>query len=155
MAPRLIGRIKNILKDGLSDFLEQSDEGSASQPEYPANTSLRDRIRSELGSAIARHYQLQKQLTELPDFKTGMLAKAERAIDAGDDVEANAILRRKAKASGAVANLSTEIEDLAAEIEILEQLLAALSAEELTADQVLEQLTRFEDGLETKKIKKG
>ncbi|MEO0551212.1 MAG: hypothetical protein AAFZ91_14925 [Pseudomonadota bacterium] len=155
MAPRLIGRIKNILEDSLSDFLEQYDEGSAPQPEYPANTSFPDRVRSELGSAIARRYQLQKQLAELPDFETGLLARAERAIDAGDDVEAKSILRRKTKAKGAVVELESEIEDLAAEIDILEQLLAVLSADELTADQVLEQLAQFEGGAETKKHKKG
>lgn len=154
MAPRLIGRIKSILQDNLSEFLEDSDGAAGSQPAYPSKTGFSDRIRSELGSAIARRYRLKKQLGDLPDFEPGMIAEAERAIDVGDDAEAKAILRRKTEAKGAVEALQDEIADLDAEVELLEALLAALASDALTADQVLDRLTRFENQVETKNNQK-
>lgn len=146
MTRSLLERLKNTIRDNLLDFLEVDSEESAPSLEDMPKSEIVHRLKLRLGSVEAERYRLSQLLAEERDERD-FDAKANAALDAGDERLAREILRIKVDHSTARAEASeamTELEDEASDL----QRLIAIVEDDDDLDASLEQrLAQYDRGL--------
>lgn len=90
MAPSLVDRIARMVEDGVAGFLEGMEGDTRPHPLQQAISDLRD----ALGSLVAERHLARKQEAALVAELDALRERAERAVDAGRDDLARAVLQR-------------------------------------------------------------
>lgn len=156
MTGSLIERLKNRIRDNLLDFLEAEPSSEAPNLEDMSSSELIDRLKLRLGTLEAERYRLAQALADDPDHRD-LEARANAAIDAGDDRLAREILRLKVDNASVRTEAAEKLEDLDLEATDLQALIALIN-EDGEIDASLEaRLNKYEAALTppTKTSKEG
>ena len=139
MAKGAFARINDILKSNINEMLDRAEE-----PDKMIRQMVRDmeeavgKATASVGTAVANHKRLERQFNDKQSQVAEWQRKAERAVEAGEDVLARRALERKAVFAKAA-------EDLAPAVEESRQ----------TAEQLREQLRELKTKLEEARTRQG
>ena len=139
MAKGAFARISDILKSNINEMLDRAEE-----PDKMIRQMVRDmeeavgKATASVGTAVANHKRLERQFNDKQSQVAEWQRKAERAVEAGEDVLARRALERKAV-------LAKAAEDLA----------PALEESRQTAEQLREQLRELKTKLEEARTRQG
>ena len=127
MARSLLERLKNTIRDNLLDYLEVDSQDSPSSLRDMSPSEILSRLKLRLGAVEAERYRLAELLSS-EQVHGQFDAKANAALDAGDERLAREILRVKvdhatarADAAEAMADLEGEAADLQKLITLIEE----------------------------------
>lgn len=139
MAKGAFARISDILKSNINEMLDRAEE-----PDKMIRQMVRDmeeavgKATASVGTAVANHKRLERQLNEKRAQVDMWQRKAERAVEAGKDDLARRALERKAVFAKAAADLAPAVEE-----------------SRQTAEQLREQLRELKAKLEEARARQG
>ncbi len=146
MTRSLLERLKNTIRDNLLDFLEVDSEESAPSLEDMPKSEIVHRLKLRLGSVEAERYRLSQLLAEERDERD-FDAKANAALDAGDERLAREILRIKVDHSTARAEASEAMTELEDEASDLQKLIAVVEDDDDLDASLEQRLAQYDRGL--------
>ena len=139
MAKGALARISDILKSNINEMLDRAEE-----PDKMIRQMVRDmeegvsKATASVGTAVANHKRLERQVNDKRAQVDQWQRKAERAVEAGRDDLARRALERKAVFAKAA-----------------EELVPALEESRQTAEQLREQLRELKTKLEEARARQG
>ena len=139
MAKGALARISDILKSNINEMLDRAEE-----PDKMIRQMVRDmeeavgKATASVGTAVANHKRLERQLNDKQSQIAEWQRKAERAVAAGEDALARRALERKAVL-----------------VKAAEELVPAVEESRQTAEQLREQLRELKTKLEEARTRQG
>lgn len=128
MVERIAKRIINRIKDEVSAFIDESDEGTETRSVQNKPDEAVLEIRDHLGKLIAEHHQISKQLKASSVELEALRDKVEFAIGADRDDLARAALIRCYGLKRQIAGLKARQQDIESESLEVEDLIEELSS---------------------------
>ena len=139
MAKGIFSRMTDILKSNINELLDRAEE-----PEKMIRQMVREmeeaigKATASVGTAVANHKRLERQYNEKKAQTDEWQAKAERAVEAGEDDLARRALERKTVFLRAAEDLKPALEE-----------------SKKTADQLRDQLRELKTKLEEARTREG
>ena len=160
MAGSLLERLKNTIRDNLTDFLETEPTHEESSLENMSSSEITRRLKLRLGAIEAERYRLMQMLTaeaKHAGVDASLDAQASAALDAGDERLAREILRQKVDQASTRSEAHDTLEDLDREAEDLQALIALIEDETNIDASLEERLAKYDAAptAQTKTSKEG
>ncbi len=129
-ADRLVDRVNRLVRAGMDNIHERNESVSAPRTPEQALFLVRDR----LGKLIVERRSLARHIASLPDTSSDLSAKAATAVRHGREDLARVALREAHRLNASREDLIHDLAGIDADIALLEQAIAHISAGQSPAD---------------------
>lgn len=129
-ADRLVDRVNRLVRAGIDNIHERNE--SVSPPGTPEQALFL--IRDRLGKLIVERRLLERHIASLPDTSSDLSTKAETAVRHGREDLARAALKEAHRLNASRDDLVHDLSGIDADIALLEQAIAHITAGQSPAD---------------------